>query len=53
MHLPSSFPDVRALPPVDLVAGLDDDVALGYEAAFPFHLFVDEPRDPEGLASGE
>lgn len=37
------FPDADALPHADPPAGFDDEVALGYEAAFPFHLFGDDP----------
>ncbi|MBL8302376.1 MAG: hypothetical protein JNM26_06350 [Ideonella sp.] len=37
------FPDADVLPHADPLAGMDDEVALGYEAALPFHLFADEP----------
>lgn len=42
------FTDADAVTHADPLAGLDDEVALGYEAAFPFHLFGDDtPHDAD------
>ena len=40
--------DAEALPLAEPLPGFDDEVAIGYEAALPCHLFHDEvPRDAD------